>query len=171
MLVHPSNALLRLKQFVEAEAGVISSPDSMLAGSTARASAAAASASTPGPGSSRGEGGPASPSASGTRQQQQQQVTAGPVLPGAVTVSRRAAEREREYWQRLSQAVSGRVMRVWGKLEQQLGAYHRLLLARGEGLAAISKLQAENEQLRATLNGYLGSKINAELQVPPLSVL
>lgn len=62
-------------------------------------------------------------------------------------------------------------MRVWGKLEQQLGSYHKLLVRRGEGMTTVAKLQAENEQLRALLNSYLGSKINSELQVPPLAVL
>jgi dynein regulatory complex protein 1 len=88
-----------------------------------------------------------------------------------VVVSRRAIEREREYWQRLSHAVSERVMRVWGRLEGQLGSYHKLLVARGEGLVAVSRLQAENEGLRELLNQYLGAKVNEQLQVPPLTVL
>jgi dynein regulatory complex protein 1 len=86
-------------------------------------------------------------------------------------VSRRAADREREYWERLTKAVGDKVMRVWQKLEQQLGSYHKLLVQRGEGLGAISKLQQENEELRSVLNQYLGSKINTELQIPPMAVL
>jgi dynein regulatory complex protein 1 len=86
-------------------------------------------------------------------------------------VSRRAADREREYWERLTKVVGDKVVRVWGMLEKQLGSYYKLLVQRGEGLSAISKLQQENEELRNLLNQYLGSKISSELQIPPMAVL
>jgi dynein regulatory complex protein 1 len=95
-------------------------------------------------------------------------------MPGCFqgqVVSRRAADREREYWERLKRVVGDKVVRVWGKLEKQLGSYYKLLVQWGEGLSAISKLQQENEELRNLLNQYLASKINGELQIPPMAVL
>lgn len=171
VLVHPNDALLRLKQFVEAESGV-SQPGSggAAALSSTRAAAASIAAATTAATAKQsmhaaGTGGSAGRSS----------PTAGAPAAGAPfqgqAVSRRAADREREYWDRLTRAVGDRVVRVWGKLEQQLGAYHKLLVRRGEGLGAIARLQAENEELRALLNQYLGSKINAELQIPPMAVL
>lgn len=164
VLVHPNNALLRLKQFVEAESGV-SQPGDGAALSSTRAAAASIAATTAtakqsmhaGTGGSAGSSSPTAGAPAGAFQGQ--------------AVSRRAADRECEYWERLTRAVGDRVVRVWGKLEQQLGAYHKLLVRRGEGLGAIARLQAENEELRALLNQYLGSKINAELQIPPMAVL
>lgn len=160
VLVHPNDALLRLKHFVEAESGV-SHPGALSTTRTAAASIAATSAK----GSSI-HASSASPSTGAT--------AAATGIPGAFqgqVVSRRAADREREYWGRLTKAVSDKVVRVWSKLEKQLGSYYKLLVQRGEGLSAIAKLQQENDELRGLLNQYLGSKINSELQIPPMAVL
>eukprot|EP00878_Enallax_costatus_P036142 GHUV01040468.1.p1 GENE.GHUV01040468.1~~GHUV01040468.1.p1 ORF type:complete len:124 (-),score=40.52 GHUV01040468.1:575-946(-) len=90
---------------------------------------------------------------------------------GAQVVSLRAAEREKRYWERLTTAVSDKVIRVWGRLESQLENYHSLLVQRSEGLAAISSLQQQNDELRMLLNQYLNSKINTELKIPPTAAL
>lgn len=158
--MHPNDALLRLKQFVEAEAGV-SQPGALSGTRTAAASGSKGLHASAGASSSSKSSSP-TPGATGNG-------LAG-CFQGQV-VSRRAADREREYWERLTKAVGDKVMRVWQKLEQQLGSYHKLLVQRGEGLGAISKLQQENEELRSVLNQYLGSKINTELQIPPMAVL
>lgn len=153
VLVHPNDALLRLKQFVEAEAGV-EQP-------TLSATRAAATSNRRSACASQGRNSSSSP-------------TPAPAGIGGFqsqVISRRAANREREYWERLKNAVGDKVMRVWGKLEQQLNSYHSLLVQRGEGLAAIACLQQENEELRSVLNQYLSSKINSELQIPPMAVL
>jgi hypothetical protein len=166
VLVHPNDALLRLKQFVEAESGVSQPGGSTAALSATRTAAAPTSAATAKQSMHAGTGGSTGSSSPTT--------VRGPAVSGAFqgqAVSRRAADREREYWERLTRAVGDRVVRVWGKLEQQLGSYHKLLVRRGEGLGAIARLQAENEELRALLNQYLGSKINTELQIPPMAVL
>jgi hypothetical protein len=159
VLVHPNDALLRLKQFVEAESG-FSQPGTL---STTRGAAAAATA--PGKSIHATAGSPSSSPTAGSASAGMQGCFQGQV------VSRRAADREREYWERLTKAVGDRATRVWGKLEQQLGSYHKLLVQRGEGLSSIGKLQQENEELRGLLNQYLGSKINSELQIPPMAML
>lgn len=151
-----------MKLFVEAEAGV-SQPGafgstrtagtSVAAGAAGRSMARVATASS------------SSPNAAATA------AVAGAGCFQGHVVSRRAADREREYWERLTKAVGDKVTRVWGKLGQQLGSYYKLLVQRGEGLAAIAKLQQDNEELRGLLNQYLGSKINSELQIPPMAVL
>ena len=162
MLVHPNDALLRLKQFVEAESGV-SQPGAL------GSSRAAATSISPTAGTSTAR--PATRS-SGSGSPNATAATAGmPACFQGQVVSRRAADREREYWERLTKAVGDRVVRVWGKLEQQLGSYYKLLVQRGEGLNAIAKLQQENEELRGLLNQYLASNINKELQIPPMAVL
>lgn len=161
MLVHPNDALLRLKLFVEAESGV-SQPGALSTTRTAAASIAATAATAKmSMHASSSKSSSSSPSAGGT--------AAGAGMPGCFqgqVVSRRAAD-----WERLTRVVGDKVVRVWGKLEKQLGSYYKLLVQRGEGLSAISKLQQENEELRNLLNQYLGSKINSELQIPPMAVL
>jgi dynein regulatory complex protein 1 len=52
-----------------------------------------------------------------------------------------------------------------------LTKYHALLLGRSEALEEVAGLAAQNEELRALLNQYLGSKINADLKIPPTAVL
>jgi dynein regulatory complex protein 1 len=71
----------------------------------------------------------------------------------------------------LSQVVDDEKWSVWCRLETQLEAYHRLLLGRSEALADVGSLSQQNEELRALLNQYLGSKINGDLKVPPTALL
>eukprot|EP00775_Hariotina_reticulata_P011515 gene11515-11658_t len=92
-------------------------------------------------------------------------------LGGQVVVSRRAQEKEREFWEKLAAAVDDKTLRVWCRLEKQLGKYHGLLTQRSEGLAEIAALQQQNDELRVLLNQYLSSKINSELKIPPTAVL
>jgi dynein regulatory complex protein 1 len=92
-------------------------------------------------------------------------------LGGQVVVSRRAREKEREFWERLAGAVDDKTLRVWCRLEKQLGKYHGLLRQRADGLAEIAALQQQNDELRMLLNQYLSSKINSELKIPPAAVL
>lgn len=69
------------------------------------------------------------------------------------------------------QAVDSSKWRVWCALEAHLTKYHALLLGRSEALEEVAGLAAQNEELRALLNQYLGSKINADLKIPPTAVL
>ncbi|WIA22959.1 hypothetical protein OEZ86_009886 [Tetradesmus obliquus] len=159
LLVHPDEALLRLKQFVEAEAGIAQHPAGAAAAAGGSQSAAATLSASP--------SSTMRPSLGGA-------LAAGLMGAGAFkgqVVSMRAAEKEKKYWERLTKAVSDKEMRVWNRLEGQLGSYHGLLLRRSEGLAAIASLQQQNDELRMLLNQYLSSKINAELKVPPTAVL
>lgn len=169
MLVHPDDAVLRLKQFVEAEAGISHHPSTtsvtaprttMTAGGSTAVRTAAAS-------------GIATATSARTLGSALAATTAGALggFKGTQVVSLRAAEREKKYWERLTTAVSDQVMRVWSRLESQLENYHSLLLQRSEGLAAISSLQQQNDELRMLLNQYLSSKINTELKIPPTATL
>lgn len=179
VLVHPNDALLRLKQFVEAESG-ISQPSTTSRGAAAAAAASTIAAPSSAAGSSTAMARAATQSRSSTTATSATAASSSThaasahqqgCFQGQVVVSRRAADKEREYWERLTQAVGDKVVRVWGKLEQQLGGYHKLLVQRGEGLSSIAKLQQENEELRGLLNQYLGSKINSELHVPPMALV
>ncbi|KAF6263341.1 sperm tail-domain-containing protein [Scenedesmus sp. NREL 46B-D3] len=168
LLVHPDEALQRLKQFVEAESGIAHHPGGA-------AAAAAAAGSNRLPAATLNATGPSAAAASSrVRPSLGGALAAGLMGAGAFkgqVVSMRAAEKEKKYWERLTKAVSDKEMRVWGRLEGQLASYHGLLLRRSDGLAAIGSLQQQNDELRMLLNQYLSSKINAELKVPPTAVL
>ena len=82
-------------------------------------------------------------------------------------VSRRVQEREKEYWVRMSNVISEKMVRVWKALETNLQTYHTLLGQRVDGLQAVDSLRTQNQELRTLLNQYLSSSINEELQVPP----
>ncbi|KAG1659692.1 hypothetical protein FOA52_004331 [Chlamydomonas sp. UWO 241] len=85
----------------------------------------------------------------------------------AVGVARRAAEVEAEFWGRMERVISAKGGRVWGVLEKQLERYMKLLETRSSSLNEVESLQHQNNELRALLNQYLGSRINSELVVPP----
>ncbi|MEW5307357.1 MAG: hypothetical protein WDW36_009761 [Sanguina aurantia] len=86
-------------------------------------------------------------------------------------MARRAAEREREFWARMSGVISDKGTRVWGALERQLEAHLALLQGRSSSLREVESLQAQNHELRTLLNQYLSSRINDELQIPPTQVI
>ena len=81
--------------------------------------------------------------------------------------SRRVAEAEREFWERMANVVGEKGSRVWGVLEKQMDNYRNLLQDRSQGLGEVESLQHQNNELRALLNQYLGSRINGELVIPP----
>jgi dynein regulatory complex protein 1 len=85
--------------------------------------------------------------------------------------SRRVLEREREFWQKVSNVVDQRGMRLWEVLQRHLEKYLALLQARQKGLQQVESLGLQNVELRALLNQYLSSKINSELQIPPTKLI
>jgi dynein regulatory complex protein 1 len=60
---------------------------------------------------------------------------------------------------------------VWHALDKQLERYHGLSQTRANNLADVDSLQHQNDELRALLNQYLGSRINEELQIPPTQII
>ncbi|GLC76023.1 DNA replication checkpoint protein Drc1 [Pleodorina starrii] len=84
---------------------------------------------------------------------------------------RRAAEREQEFWARMTHVISDKGVRVWRALEKQLEKYLGLLQERSGSLRDVESLQHQNNELRALLNQYLSSRINEELQIPPTQVI
>lgn len=94
-------------------------------------------------------------------------VGAGNASRAIAGSSRRAAEAEREFWERMSNIVGDKGSRVWSVLEKQMEKYRDLLQSRSQGLGEVESLQHQNNELRALLNQYLGSRINGELVIPP----
>ncbi|KAG2426185.1 hypothetical protein HXX76_013166 [Chlamydomonas incerta] len=130
VLVHPDEAVRRLKAFVEVYG----------------------TGPSRGPGGGGGSGG-----------------MSGPMrVQGAL---RRAAEREQEFWSRMTHVISDKHTRVWGALEKQLDKYLALLQERAGSLRDVESLQHQNNELRALLNQYLSSRINDELQIPPTQII
>jgi len=91
---------------------------------------------------------------------------------GRVAVlTKRQAEREREYWKNLSEVVSDRGRRAWLALERGLKSYHEILRKRAADLAEVDDLGRQNGELRELLGQYLSSSVNDQLQIPPAHVL
>lgn len=86
-------------------------------------------------------------------------------------ITRRAAEKEKEYWMRLGNVINTKTARVWKSLYQALEKYNKLLTDRGGSLREVESLQHQNTELRALLNQYLSSRINGELKIPPTQVI
>ncbi|KAF5832552.1 sperm tail C-terminal domain-containing protein [Dunaliella salina] len=89
----------------------------------------------------------------------------------ATGAMRRAAELEQEFWTRMAHVISDKGARVWRALDKQLQRYHGLLQTRANNLADVDSLQNQNDELRALLNQYLGSRINEELEIPPTQII
>jgi len=64
-----------------------------------------------------------------------------------------AADREREFWERLASVVDDKVGRVWGALEKQLARYHEVLVSRANGLREVESLAVQNSELKARAGG------------------
>ncbi len=64
-----------------------------------------------------------------------------------------------------------RRFRVWNALEKALRRYTSLLEDRARQVEATTALARQNEELKILLQEYLGSKINAELHIPPTRLI
>ena len=56
----------------------------------------------------------------------------------AAKISRRILEQEKEFWNKLSNVVDGKMFRVYTALEKHLAAYHKLLQERAAALQEVS---------------------------------
>mmetsp|Transcript_7426 Transcript_7426/g.8564 ORF Transcript_7426/g.8564 Transcript_7426/m.8564 type:complete len:657 (+) Transcript_7426:326-2296(+) len=83
----------------------------------------------------------------------------------------RRAEKDKEYWERISHVISDKMYRIWKALEGSLNKYQLLLNDRAGQLSSVANLQRQNDELRSLLNQYLSSKINDDLVIPPTKVI
>ncbi|CAE6966204.1 DRC1 [Symbiodinium sp. CCMP2456] len=87
----------------------------------------------------------------------------------------RRRREERKFWERMGHVIPDMNFRVWKALDVFLKRYYDLLQKRSKAIdSAVCALiacvpvtmQKQNEELKALLDQYLGSKVNEELQVP-----
>lgn len=76
-----------------------------------------------------------------------------------------------EFWTRVSNAVPDRTFLMWEALEGALEKYNSTLHERQALMTETEALRSQNDQLKALLNQYLGSKVNEDLYVPPTQLL
>eukprot|EP00906_Rhabdomonas_costata_P036219 RCo050845 len=82
-------------------------------------------------------------------------------------VRERRRRAEREFWRRMSSVIPEGSFRLWCALEKGLEKYIVLLQDRGKLIDETDAVRRQNDELRALLNQYMGSKINHELFSPP----
>ena len=80
-------------------------------------------------------------------------------------------DREREYWERMSNVISQKMHRIWLVMKKELLGFNDILTKRGVMLTDIKELADQNAELRDLLNKYLSSKINEDLHIPPTQLL
>eukprot|EP00930_Biecheleria_cincta_P070652 TRINITY_DN58286_c0_g1_i1.p1 TRINITY_DN58286_c0_g1~~TRINITY_DN58286_c0_g1_i1.p1 ORF type:complete len:668 (+),score=205.03 TRINITY_DN58286_c0_g1_i1:101-2104(+) len=93
---------------------------------------------------------------------------------GSESEADRKARRRREYrkfWERMAHVIPDMNYRVWKALDAFLKRYYDLLQKRSKSIDSAVAMQKQNEELKALLDQYLGSKVNEELQVPPTHVI
>mmetsp|Transcript_2103 Transcript_2103/g.8195 ORF Transcript_2103/g.8195 Transcript_2103/m.8195 type:complete len:763 (+) Transcript_2103:188-2476(+) len=78
---------------------------------------------------------------------------------------------DKEFWERMSNAVGEKNFRVWGQLERSMERYREMLMKRRDSLRDAESLREQNDELRGLLKQYLGSSVNDELVVPPAAYL
>ena len=76
-----------------------------------------------------------------------------------------------EFWERMSNAVGEKNVRVWRQLERSMERYREMLMKRRDSLRDAESLREQNDELRGLLNQYLSSSVNDELVVPPAAYL
>eukprot|EP00760_Papus_ankaliazontas_P035472 PhM_4_TR7813/c0_g1_i1/m.14773/K19754/DRC1; dynein regulatry complex protein 1 len=82
-----------------------------------------------------------------------------------VKAQRRKAERQ--FWERITNVVPLKHERVWKSIEGALEKHLKNLQQRTVLIDETDKLRQQNDELRALLNQYLGTRINQELFAPP----
>jgi hypothetical protein len=105
--------------------------------------------------------------------QQAQSSSVGVVKSDSVSKEKRDRQRmkERAFWQRLQLAISEKGYRVWGALETSLQKHVAILEERLKLADETITLQNQNNELKNLLKGYLSSKDNDYLAVPPSQVI
>jgi len=83
----------------------------------------------------------------------------------------RRRREERKFWERMGHVIPDMNLRVWKALDVSLKRYYELLQKRSKAIDSAVAMQKQNEELKALLDQYLGSKVNEELQVPPTHVI
>ncbi|OLQ06587.1 Dynein regulatory complex protein 1 [Symbiodinium microadriaticum] len=83
----------------------------------------------------------------------------------------RRRREERKFWERMGHVIPDMNFRVWKALDVFLKRYYDLLQKRSKAIDSAVTMQKQNEELKALLDQYLGSKVNEELQVPPTHVI
>eukprot|EP00438_Fugacium_kawagutii_P008266 Skav206539 [mRNA] locus=scaffold504:231177:241421:+ [translate_table: standard] len=83
----------------------------------------------------------------------------------------RRRREERKFWERMGHVIPDMNFRVWKALDVFLKRYYELLQRRSKTIDSAVAMQKQNEELKALLDQYLGSRVNEELQVPPTHVI
>ncbi|GMI56192.1 hypothetical protein TeGR_g5314, partial [Tetraparma gracilis] len=78
---------------------------------------------------------------------------------------------EKDFWDRMATVISPHTHETWKHLEKALVDYNKTLVQRSSGIDNVTSLSSQNEELKALLNQYLGSRINEELIVPPTDTI
>ncbi|XP_008066320.1 dynein regulatory complex protein 1 isoform X2 [Carlito syrichta] len=94
-----------------------------------------------------------------------------PQAPLRVWKDVRSDSKDSEYWQALTTVIPPAKQGLWDALYTALEKYHLVLTQRAKLLKENSSLEQQNTELQMLLQQYLDSKINSELQVPPIQVL
>eukprot|EP00758_Cryptobia_borreli_P002908 Tbor_TRINITY_DN3381_c0_g1::TRINITY_DN3381_c0_g1_i1::g.23444::m.23444/K19754/DRC1; dynein regulatry complex protein 1 len=74
---------------------------------------------------------------------------------------------EKEYWGRMADPIPESHQRLWRLMEHGLEKYLAQLQARSKLIDDADQIRKQNDELRALLTQYLGSKVNDELFSPP----
>ena len=89
-----------------------------------------------------------------------------------IRVAQRRLQSMRNYWLQLAQIVSDDTTGVWKQLEGDCVTVKELLEKRTNTIAEVDALTAQNAELKALLNQYLGDTVtNAAYRVPPAQVM
>lgn len=81
----------------------------------------------------------------------------------------RIAREGKKYWEKLTQVLPEKTLKVWKILDKQLSKYYNLLLERQKYIDETGELHNQNEELKNLLNQYL--QINHELIIPPTRLI
>ena len=89
----------------------------------------------------------------------------------AAAQRQRRRKEERQFWSRVANVVPPKTYRVWKALENMQTKYVKILKEREAAIRETQDLKAQNDELKALLNQYLGADVNDELHIPPTQVI
>eukprot|EP00658_Telonema_sp_P-2_P084977 TRINITY_DN9577_c0_g1_i5.p1 TRINITY_DN9577_c0_g1~~TRINITY_DN9577_c0_g1_i5.p1 ORF type:complete len:323 (-),score=85.25 TRINITY_DN9577_c0_g1_i5:380-1348(-) len=91
--------------------------------------------------------------------------------PGTDNPSKTSRREEQQFWERMSNVISGKTNRLWENLYEQMQKLNSILMERQKKITGNQQLEVQNLDLRKLLSQYMSARVNDDLYIPPAQML
>jgi len=90
---------------------------------------------------------------------------------GSDNPSKTSRREEQQFWERMSNVISGKTFRLWMNLYEQMQKLNEILMQRQKKITGNGSLETQNLELRKLLSQYMSARVNDDLYIPPAQML